>query len=236
MDRCDGKAKQWEGFRDPSAMRTSTDKECFERGTRIWVVSGLDMEDSQDQMADRGKILKKGPLCGILCRWWYSLLREHPEEGVCFVNLICFAWKCGEHRVLLCCGCDINWNFTFPKELALTSELESNLLLCAFRKQSGYYPLRTHYYSELGSVFMCCLIFLMKWSPLGEGHALFLLDHSQSLKHSAPCRKYWSMFVNWLVGFFFFFHWTHSQEGAKPRVRKPSGKACLKEHCLPVIA
>ena len=33
MDRCDGKAKQWEEFRDPSAMKTLTDKECFERRT-----------------------------------------------------------------------------------------------------------------------------------------------------------------------------------------------------------
>lgn len=56
MDRCDGKAKQWEGFRNPSAMRTSTDKECFERRTRIRVVPGLDMEDSQDQMAYGEKI------------------------------------------------------------------------------------------------------------------------------------------------------------------------------------
>lgn len=132
-------------------------------------------------------------------------------------------------------GSDINWNLTFPKGLALTSELESNFLLCAPRKQSGYYSLRTRYYSELGSVFVCCLFFLMKLSTLGEGHALCLLDHSQSWKCSVPCRKYWSMFVNWLVGFF-FFHWTYPQEGAKPRVRKPSGKACLKEHCLPVIA
>lgn len=33
MDRCDGKAKEWEQFRDPRAMRTSTDKEYFERRT-----------------------------------------------------------------------------------------------------------------------------------------------------------------------------------------------------------
>ena len=36
---------------------------------------------------------------------------------------------------LLWGGSDINWKLPFPKELALTSELESNLLLCASRSQ-----------------------------------------------------------------------------------------------------
>ena len=55
-----------------------------------------------------------------------------------FALLICFALHGSRGNTgysFAVGGSDINWNLTFSKELALTSELESNLLLCASRKQ-----------------------------------------------------------------------------------------------------
>lgn len=210
-------------------------QECFARRTWIGVVSGPGIEDIRDQVADeeqrtspwnsvkvvmafmRENIQKKEMASFLI---WWAFCRSRRKMGYHFEE----GWKWRQFKP------------PFPKEISLTIWARKQSPSVLLQEMEHILPVENPLLLwKFGSAFMCCFIFLiissrgrtMPCSCWIVRRAWSIVLHAENIS--------WCLLIDFL-DLFFFFHWTHSQEEAKPRVRKPSGNNCLRECCLAVTS